>query len=71
MKHLKTPQELNEASENLNISDVSESISITKDELLSFLEDWDDGKKDKWDADWNDKSIRIADFLGLIDDVNI
>jgi hypothetical protein len=25
MKHLKTPQELNEASENLNISDVSES----------------------------------------------
>jgi hypothetical protein len=27
MKHLKTPQELNEASENLNISDVSESNS--------------------------------------------
>ena len=26
MKHLKTPQELNEASENLNISDVSESV---------------------------------------------
>ena len=25
MKHLKTPQELNEASENLNISDVKES----------------------------------------------
>jgi hypothetical protein len=25
MKHLKTPQELNEASENLNISGVSES----------------------------------------------
>jgi ribosomal protein S18 acetylase RimI-like enzyme len=25
MKHLKTPQELNEASENLNISDVSDS----------------------------------------------
>ena len=25
MKHLKTPQELNEASENLNISDVSGS----------------------------------------------
>jgi|688.fasta_scaffold315455_1 hypothetical protein len=27
MKHLKTPQELNELSENLNISDVSESNS--------------------------------------------
>jgi hypothetical protein len=26
MKHLKTPQELNEASENLNISDVMNSI---------------------------------------------
>ena len=26
MKHLKTPQELNEASENLNISDVSDSL---------------------------------------------
>jgi hypothetical protein len=25
MKHLKTPQQLNEASENLNISDVSDS----------------------------------------------
>jgi hypothetical protein len=25
MKHLKTPQELNESSENLNISDVSDS----------------------------------------------
>jgi hypothetical protein len=28
MKHLKTPQELNEASENLNISDVSDSYSV-------------------------------------------
>jgi len=28
MKHLKTPQELNEASENLNISDVSDSDFI-------------------------------------------
>lgn len=26
MKHLKTPQQLNEASENLNISDVMSSI---------------------------------------------
>lgn len=28
MKHLKTPQELNKASENLNISDVSSSETI-------------------------------------------
>ena len=39
MKHLKTPQELNEASENLNISDVSESKKITKDEFIDeFLD---------------------------------
>ena len=30
MKHLKTPQELNEATENLNISDVSDSSSNKK-----------------------------------------
>jgi hypothetical protein len=28
MKHLKTPQELNEASENLNISDVMSSFTL-------------------------------------------
>jgi len=71
MKDLKHIKSFNEAQENLNISDVSDSISITKDELQSFLEDWDEGKQDKWDADWNDKSIRIAEFLGLIDDVNV
>jgi len=43
MKHLKTPQELNEASENLNISDVSDSdligeIKKQKDNLLIDLE---------------------------------
>jgi hypothetical protein len=30
MKHLKTPQELNEASENLNISDVITWLDINK-----------------------------------------
>jgi hypothetical protein len=33
MKHLKTPQELNEASENLNISDVSDS-NLTMRQLM-------------------------------------
>lgn len=32
MKHLKTPQELNEATENLNISDVR-----SKEEIYNFL----------------------------------
>ena len=46
MKHLKTPQELNELSENLNISDVSESKKSKEDwwkvnykRLLNSIED--------------------------------
>jgi hypothetical protein len=34
MKHLKTPQELNEASENLNISDVRSSLK--KDDIVLY-----------------------------------
>jgi hypothetical protein len=37
MKDLKTPQELNEASENLNISDVSDSCN---DEWVLFLDEF-------------------------------
>jgi hypothetical protein len=33
MKHLKTPQELKEASENLNISDVSDSELFTLQDI--------------------------------------
>ncbi len=66
-------KEQNSQEENkaLHIGDVSESISITKNELQAFLEDWDDGKQNVWDADWNNKSRRIADFLGLIDNVTV
>jgi hypothetical protein len=40
MKHLKTPQELNEASENLNISDVSDSsFNSTIDDVIRKLEE--------------------------------
>jgi hypothetical protein len=37
MKHLKTPQELNEGQENLNISDVSDSYN---DEWVLFLDEF-------------------------------
>jgi hypothetical protein len=37
MKHLKTPQELNEASENLNISDVGDSKLYTKEEVIELI----------------------------------
>ena len=39
MKHIKTPQELNEASENLNISGVSDSKLYTRDEVIRLLQD--------------------------------
>lgn len=55
-------------NKNSVIPDVSESISVTKDELNKFLEDWDDGFANKFDADWDIKSIKIAEFLGLTDD---
>jgi hypothetical protein len=41
MKHLKTPQELNEELENLNISDVSESDFIF-DEMKTILKKRED-----------------------------
>ena len=39
MKHIKTQQELNEATENLNISGVSDSKLYTRDEVIRLLED--------------------------------
>jgi hypothetical protein len=38
MKHLKTPQELNESSENLNISDVGDSKLYTKEEVIELIQ---------------------------------
>ena len=59
MKHLKTPQELNEASENLNISDVRSSF-INEDKsqleadvelkLINFFESFSD--KFEIDRQW-------------------
>jgi hypothetical protein len=42
MKHLKTPQELNEASENLNISDVSCALNFFEKELKRIQDIIDD-----------------------------
>lgn len=50
----------------LHIGDVSESISITKNELQAFLEDWDDGKQNVYDAEWSGLSKRLANFMGLL-----
>jgi hypothetical protein len=60
MKHLKTPQELNEASENLNISDVMFSFS----DMIGFS---------KWllsvdDMDNQNRYFYIEDKDDFIDD---
>lgn len=34
MKHIKTSQELNEVSENLNISDIIKSLSVEEQEMI-------------------------------------
>lgn len=48
------------------IANVSESISVTKNELQAFLEDWDNGKQNVYDAEWNELSKRLANFMGLL-----
>jgi hypothetical protein len=60
MKHLKTPQQLNESSENLNISDVSRSFTI--EDLKSAFEQ---GRSYQWDsgiASKSPKSMNSKDF---------
>jgi len=51
MKHLKTPQELNEASENLNISDVMQQ----REQLFDFLRWYSDHRK----LDYSDSHILV------------
>lgn len=63
MKDLKHIKRFNESDENLNISDVRSSddtITLTKDELETFLQDWDQGY-----GSWSDTSRRIVRFLGM------
>jgi len=48
MKHLKTTQELNESEENLNISDVIESIFSLLEDRFNELNEYKKKNKDKW-----------------------
>jgi hypothetical protein len=60
MKHLKTPQELNEATENLNISDVMNSIL----KELEILKEESEDKMDKFKLDGSDLSSSYYLELG-------
>ena len=69
MKHLKTRQQLNEASENLNISDVSDSYSV----IGRWTEP--DGTEE-WDVIHNgpltyDEALKIAVAAGRTWDKNV
>ncbi len=57
MKHLKTQQQLNEASENLNISDVSDSKLYTRSEVIKLIQDFYIDKN-KWDYN-NDQPNKL------------
>ena len=69
MKHLKTPQQLNEATENLNISDVSDSI---KDRNIyvslgrGIGGNWDDGYE--FEGTLEDLSEFVSGIVNGLDD---
>lgn len=58
----------NPQSQQLNIADVSGSdiITLTRDELSAFLQDWSAGySAEEQYLSWDEKSLRIVNFLGL------
>jgi hypothetical protein len=66
MKHLKTQQELNEASENLNISDVMNSkLNLYKNILSLFISKLPDDKiiLDYFTKD--DAHLELQDWIGM------
>ena len=58
-KHIKS---FNEYQENLNISEArrSDTITLTKEELVTFMNDVEQGY-----GSWSDTSYRICRFIGI------
>ncbi len=55
-------------NQQLNIVDVSgsDTITLTRDELNCFLQDWSAGySAEEQYLVWDEKSLRIVNFLGL------
>jgi len=69
MKYLKTQKQLNEVSENLNISDVSDSIK-DRNIYVSLGRDitgnWDDGYE--FEGTLEDLSIFLSSIINGLDD---
>lgn len=66
MKHLKTTQELNESSENLNISDVIESIFSLFQDRFDELNEIKKKNKNKWNYYELDKHRAKEQELSLL-----
>jgi hypothetical protein len=66
MKHIKTQQQLNEATENLNISDVIESIFSLFEDRFNELNDIKKKNKDKWNYYELDKHRAKEQELSLL-----
>ena len=60
MKDNKHIQSFNEHQENLNISSSSDTITLTKEELITFMNDVEQGI-----GSWSDTSYRICRFIGI------
>ena len=76
MKHLKTPQELNEASENLNISDVSSFKKLlSEDDRKTILDMFEkvqtkySRKAGKAETEGKEDKIEIYNY-GVVDGIN-
>jgi hypothetical protein len=66
MKHLKSPQELNEASENLNISDVSDS----RKKLLELVKGMDSNMEMfNITGDVNDVGYVVSNIRDIIHEI--
>lgn len=64
-----TEKEFNEAQQqllNIPVVSGSDTITLTRDELNSFLQDWSAGySAEEQYLSWDEKSLRIVKFLGL------
>lgn len=51
---------------DIQLVSCSDTISLTRDELNTFLQDWSAGySAEEQSLSWDEKSLRIVNFLGL------
>ena len=66
MKKEQNLQEPQEQTLNIPVFSGSDVITLTRDELNVFLQDWSAGHSaEEQYLSWDEKSLRIVNFLGL------